>query len=156
MTLSSKDIKITSIISDDMIVDVIKNRKPDKFINDDYEQIINKIRGVESLGTTFGVTLADTTLMIAGVARMNKGLGYAWMQINAHFLKYPKTLVCISRQIVDEAVTYLNLHRIEADIDMDYQENIRFAKTIGFKQESIMEAYGPEKQDFARFVKIIR
>lgn len=138
-----------------MIIGILNNSKKDSFISDKHNVALKMIREYQNLGTTIAITLTDEALAIGGVGRIHKGVGTAWMVVNNLFKKYPKTMVKMCRQIINESGEFLNLHRMQMDIDLQYKENVRFAKCLGFKEEGLMVSYGPHKEDYARYVKII-
>ena len=46
------------------------------------------------------------------------------------------------------------LHRIQAAVDMSFTQALRLTNTVGLSFESVMEAYGSDGRDYARFAKV--
>lgn len=145
------NINLSYTFTDQNIIDLIQSSKKDGLIEDMTSQVI-LVREYQKLGPTVCATLGDDTLCVGGVARLHSGLGVAWLIVNVLFLKYPKFMLKTSRQIVKEGFDHLKLHRIQMDIEAQYSENIRFAEKLGFWAEGIMHQYGPQKQDYIRYV----
>ncbi len=151
--MDSQFITTTSVITNKMIVNLINNCKADSIVNHDSYDGINIIREQETMGTSVAVNLCDKTLAIGGVGRFHPGVGTAWIIIDKLFINYPKKLLQVCREIIQESFEFLNLHRVQMDIDLQYKENIRFSRALGFHEEGVMKWFGPNKEDYARYVR---
>ncbi len=136
------------------IIEVLENNKKDCLLNHDHDHVIKKINEYRKLGPTVAAILEGKPLGIGGVGKIHNGLGVAWLILNKNFLKYPKSLLKISRKIIKDSFEYLDLHRIQMDIDIKYKENARFASKLGFSVEGRMYQYGPQRQDYDRYVML--
>jgi len=48
----------------------------------------------------------------------------------------------------------LNIWRIEADALFGYLPGARWLRMLGFEQEGLARAYGPDRQDYLRFARV--
>jgi hypothetical protein len=147
-------ISTTHIITDEVVASLVKVAKADSLLADMRGIMIERVRQYKSLGPVVAAIRAEATLGIGGIGHIHKGVGMAWLLLSREFLKYPKSLLKLSRQIITEAFENLHLHRLQIDIDPTYKENVRFAKRLGFLYEGTMLQYGPKRQDYYRFVKL--
>jgi RimJ/RimL family protein N-acetyltransferase len=53
------------------------------------------------------------------------------------------------------AQTDLHLHRIEAEAAWGFLPGLRWLRLLGFEQEGLARAYGPDRRDFVRFAKVM-
>lgn len=146
------NIQMTQKITDEIILNVINDPKKDSVLIDAGNDMVKRIHEYSKIGVVVAATEEDITFGIGGVGRIHTGVGTAWLILNKQFLKYPKKLLKFSRYIVKASMLGLDLHRIQIDIDTNYEENTRFAKKLGFKFEGRMAQFGPEKQDYDRYV----
>mgnify|MGYP003137266720 FL=1 len=87
----------------------------------------------------------------AGIMPMWNGVGEAWMIASSRihnnrmqFVRYAKSGVM--QRLIDEH----KLWRVQAACKVGWQEALRFARMMGFAEEGIMRAYGPEQDDYHR------
>ena len=146
------NIKMTQEITDEIILNVINDSKKDSVLIDSKNEMVTRIHEYEKLGIVVAATDGNKTYGIGGVGKVHSGLGIAWLILNKQFLKYPKTLLKFSRLIIRSSLVGLDLHRIQMDVDTTYDENSRFAKKLGFEFEGRMYQYGPDQQDYDRYV----
>lgn len=143
---------MTQQITDDIILNVINDPKKDSVLIDTGNEMVTRIHEYAKIGIVVAATEGNTTFGIGGVGRIHTGVGTAWLILNKQFLNYPKKLLKFSRYVINASLLGLDLHRIQMDIDTTYEENARFAKKLGFKLEGRMLQYGPDKQDYDRYV----
>jgi len=87
----------------------------------------------------------------AGIMPMWDGVGEAWMIASSRihsnerqFIRYAKSGV-MQRLINDH-----KLWRVQAVCKVGWSQALRFARMMGFAEEGIMRAYGPEQDDYHR------
>ena len=147
------NIVFTNHITDELIENLVINAKIDSLLIDMSSEVINRINDYMLLGPVVAAKLNNEILGIGGVGKIHAGVGVAWLILSPVFIKYPKSLLKMCRQIVDEAFDCLSLHRIHMDIDSSRAENSRFASKLGFECEGTMYKYGPNKEDYYRYVR---
>ena len=88
----------------------------------------------------------------AGVINMWPGVGEGWAILTprakgmAVLRAFRETF-----KLIQIAHNYL---RIQASVQADFVDGIRFARWMGFKSEGIMKSYDAEKRDFVRMSKV--
>lgn len=147
-------ILFTNNITDIIIHKLVNCSKTDSLLLDMRPEIIQRISDYSSLGPTVAAMTGETILGIGGVGKIHTGVGIAWLVISMEFTKYPKSMLKMCRQIIDEAFICMNFHRIQMDIDSTYPENGRFSSMLGFHCEGIMVKYGSNKKDYYRYVRL--
>ncbi len=145
-------IKVLDSVDHNMIYSLLDDAKKDCMLDGSPDQIANVILMYQKLGTILCVVDGDSTICVAGITRSHKGVGICWSIIGNSFLKKPILLVKTSRNFIKKSMDKMNLHRIHMDIDKSYKENMRFASSLGFSCESTMYKYGPQRQDYYKYV----
>ena len=144
----------THQISDELLINLVNSAKTDNLLKDMSLDIQQRIDDYRLLGPVVAAKLDDEILGIGGVGKIHNGVGAAWLIISPLFIQYPKSLLKMCRQIIKEAFEGLKLHRIQMDIDSTFEENVRFADRLGFHCEGTMYKYGPNKEDYFRYVRL--
>lgn len=147
-------IKTTHVITDQVVISLVKVAKTDSLLVDMKGIMVDRVKEYKKIGPVVAAIRGSDTLGIGGVGQIHTGVGTAWLLVSKEFLKYPKALLKLSRQILNEAFDGLNLHRLQIDVDPKHRENIRFAKRLGFKFEGTMLQYGTRRDDYYRFVRL--
>jgi len=58
-----------------------------------------------------------------------------------------------ARRLVDEWTEEFKLHRVQITIDESFKASYRLAVALGFTLESRMPKYGPDRENFLRYVR---
>jgi RimJ/RimL family protein N-acetyltransferase len=83
------------------------------------------------------------------------GMMDLWMYLGKDAFVQKKQGLKALRWFMEHLTKEMNLHRIQAVVKTDFEKGHRFAKFFGFKDEGVMEQYGPNKESFNRYAKII-
>lgn len=150
----NSNIKTTHVVTDAVVISLVEVAKTDSLLVDMKSIMVDRVKEYKKIGPVVAAIRDSDTLGIGGVGQIHTGVGTAWLLVSKEFLKYPKALLTLSRQIIAEAFDGLNLHRLQIDVDPKYKENIRFAKRLGFKFEGTMLQYGTRGEDYCRFVQL--
>ena len=92
----------------------------------------------------------DKIVGCGGIHRLWKGVGEAWLILGDDVFQYS---VVSARHIVrlfKGMVT--DFHRIQAHVLNGFDKGTQLAESIGFTHESLMKQYGPNKEDYHRYV----
>lgn len=101
-------------------------------------------------GPCFTALDGDEVLACSGVVRVWPGRDMAWALISAHA---GKRFVKIYRAIK----RFLELHptrRVEATVDVDFEEGHRLMKMLGFEYEGLVRAYMPDGRDMCLYARV--
>lgn len=145
-------ILITNKITEEKLIKLFTECKEDRSLTGFQDQIKDRIIEYQKIGPVISVEEDGVPLGIGGVSLMHKGVATVWIVIGKGFLKKPILLVKSCKNLINEAILGMDLHRVQMDIDTDFCENLKFAKILGFKFEGRMIKYGPMKQDYDRYV----
>lgn len=112
-----------------------------------------KTRGV---GKT--LLLHEKPIACGGIMHAWPGLGFAWAVLSPLARRRPH--VKITHDAVFASLTeYIksqNLRRLEANIDSQLYVGQRWVERLGFVKESEMPCFGPQGQDFFKYVIVRR
>ena len=96
----------------------------------------------------------DTPLVCGGLMIYWPGMAEIWFHGTQDAAKYPVPVFRHSRRLVDKWITDFKLHRIQLTIDAAFLASYRFAEALGFTLESRMPKYGPNQEEFLRYVRL--
>ena len=90
---------------------------------------------------------------ICGISKITDYMGEGWAYFSDLVLTNPIRVVKEIRKFLKSQT---HIRRIYCTVDVHNAKAIRFAETLGFKFEGILQAYGPEGHDHAMFTIINR
>lgn len=107
--------------------------------------------------SNFSVTILqnDDPVMCSGIIDLWKGCGEGWFIAAKELLDYPVTLSRATKEVLHEEIVKTNYRRVQVNVRADWKVAIRFSQFLGFKEEGLMEKFGPEGADYLR-MSIIR
>ena len=95
----------------------------------------------------------DTVLAIGGVLQYWKGVGEAWMMVSPEGRKKGLYLFKIMGRFLNDCFQNKLFHRIQASIVIGNTQAHKTIYRLGFVPECIMMSYGPNQEDFVRYVR---
>lgn len=127
---------------------------PEKKVVDAFGNDLNDIlRAFRYRGITFSWVQKTDVLGVCGVMPQWKGVGEAYMFLSPLFKKNKIRCIKDIRHYLNLIAKQLQLHRVHCQVIKEFDDAVKLAKFLGFKQESIMEKFGPNKEDYISFVK---
>lgn len=112
-----------------------------------YKEIICQA-GTSKTGRLDGVIIG-----ICGIIQITEYLGEGW----AYFANtMPRASIRVIKEIKKFLQTQRYLRRIQCTVDAHNFNALKYAKALGFKPESILQAFGPEGHDHVMFTIINR
>jgi RimJ/RimL family protein N-acetyltransferase len=91
----------------------------------------------------------------AGIIPIWNGVGDFWMYLGKETFKDKILTIRIMQELLDDIITNNHLHRVQAVVKTDFCAGHRFAKFFGFEFEGHKRHYGPDKEDFTQYAKVI-
>lgn len=85
-----------------------------------------------------------------GIQKLWGGVGEAWLILGDHALEYPVLVGLKSIRMFKVMVE--GFHRVQAHVLDGFDKGVQFVNAIGFEHESLMKQYGPNKEDYHRYV----
>jgi len=105
-------------------------------------------------GPAFTVELGEEILACGGIVILWPGVGTTWMNvsdnISSHKIWFHRTV----KRMLLQIISIYKLHRIDAAIRVGIERDEKWAYKLGFTPEGPLNAYGPNKEDYYRFVRL--
>lgn len=93
-------------------------------------------------------------IAVGGASIMWGGVGEAWYVVSSEGLKKPFIIAKYAGYMLDYLQEENKLHRLQASVAKSDLVANRFANWLGFKNEGIMDRYGPDKTDYVRYARL--
>ena len=86
----------------------------------------------------------------AGLVDMWPGVAEAWFIASERIHKNPRPFIRFARQETAARIEQSELWRVQACVKVGWDKALRFANFLGYKDEGIMQQYGPNREDYHR------
>ncbi len=113
-----------------------------------------KIDYMVQQGPAYTAVLEGKVLVCAGVSILWKGVGEAWLLTHPDIGDYRIWFYRKLKKMFNLIIKKYKLHRVQSDVDCNFQESCNMMEHLGFEIESLMQSYGPNKEDFVRYVLV--
>lgn len=102
-----------------------------------------------------GYTLfhGDDVIACAGVHILWDGVAEGWIIMSKAAYDSPKTIARYTDRLFNDIMTENNLWRIQASVAETDIRALRFARWLDFKDEGLMEKYGPDGSNYRRVAR---
>lgn len=94
-------------------------------------------------------------LCIGGIHGLWNGVGEAWFLIGKEGYDNPKSVAKHTFFMFEHLQQEYGFIRVQASVAKKDRKAIRFVEWLGFKNEGIMEKYGPDGLDYYRYAKVL-
>jgi hypothetical protein len=84
-----------------------------------------------------------------------QGVAEAWFMLSQKGMPHAKTILRESRKFMEGYIKQFNIHRMQAFINAQDETACRWAERYGLIRGQIIEQFGPHKEDFIIFGKVI-
>ncbi len=88
-----------------------------------------------------------------GVVQFWKGVGEAWLVVSKEAQEHPKAVFESSKILLETCFLQHGFHRVHACIIQHHPTAHKMIIRLGFVPEGIMVYYGPNKENFWRYVR---
>ena len=101
-------------------------------------------------------TLLDNNVPICSGGIIPTWLGSAegWVISSKRIFKNKIKAARLIRERTDLLCANNKIWRLQTAVKADFKIGVRFAEFLGFKNEGLMKAYGPDKTDYYRMARI--
>ncbi|MFH1230993.1 MAG: GNAT family protein [Planctomycetota bacterium] len=96
----------------------------------------------------------NTLLAIGGVLQFWTGVGEAWMMVSPEGRKSGLALYRVMERFLNMGFEKYGFHRIQASVVNGYTEAHKVVLRLGFIPEGMMVQYGPNKENYVRYVRL--
>lgn len=118
------------------------------------DQAIAAAIRLEGLGPAFTAIDGERVIGCGGVARLWGRVGEAWTLFGAEIAEHPVWLHRTVRTMLRDIMDGMDLDRLQVNVLADSERNCRWVKRLGFRFEGLMERFGPNGEDYARYAMI--
>lgn len=123
-----------------------------KYADMDSETILKRF---ESNGNVGRSGYCDNELLVcAGIMMPWQGYGISWALLSPNASKHPHFVHKAVLEGLHYFINRFKLRRVEANVNIQEEKARRWATHLGFREESVMPAYGPNGETFIRYVII--
>lgn len=89
-----------------------------------------------------------------GIIKMWPGVGEIWIMSSDFFDCKPVATARLLHNCFNALTKGLKLHRVQASVLSTHDTGKRLAEWVGMEQESTLKQFGPDKEDYIRYVKL--
>jgi len=111
---------------------------------------VGQAKLLEKSNFSVTVLINDDPVMCSGIIDLWEGCGEGWFIAAKELLDYPVTLSRATKEVLHEEIVKTNYRRVQVNVRADWEVAIRFSKFLGFKEEGLMQKFGPEGADYLR------
>lgn len=104
-------------------------------------------------GCSFTGFTEDRIIGCAGILPLWDGVGHAWVVMSRD---YKKHRIWIHKQVRDmffKIAVGKKFRRVQANVQCDFYDAVRWIEALGFKPESILRQYGPDGKDHYMYTR---
>ena len=105
-------------------------------------------------GLSFTLFLDQTPIVSGGIVPIWEGVAEGWVLSSKHIYDYKIKAARLIKERTDLLCTNNKIWRLQTAVKADFKIGFRFAQFLGFKNEGLMKAYGPDKTDYYRMARI--
>ncbi len=99
----------------------------------------------ECIDYVYTLVDGDKVLGVGGIKLMNKTNGWVWMDLTDEALKHKSLVFRIVREWIGSAMANMELTRVQAAVEVGFEEALRTVKHLGFHAESLMSKWKGDK-----------
>lgn len=96
----------------------------------------------------------DRPIAVIGLVVLWRGVGTVWSLTSPNVADCGKGFHVEILKAIEEYARELGLWRIQMNVVARFKQNVRWAETLGFRNEGRMVKFDPMKQDYFRFARI--
>ena len=117
-------------------------------LNDSIINFLNK-------NISYTLLYDNETVFIISFDILWNGVAELWGITNNNFLDYYLSIFRYSKEIIDFIIVLHSLHRLQCHILKTFYKSHRMIKFLKFEKEAILYNYGPSKETYIQYVRII-
>jgi|TARA_R110001592_G_scaffold211878_1_gene463974 hypothetical protein len=117
-------------------------------------QFRNFADNLNTPGTAFTALDNGYLIACAGIIPLWSGVGEAWFLASERLHDYSKPIIKAVTKDFKKIIEEHEFKRVQAAVRTDWPEAQRFSRFLGFKQEGLMEKFGPDGSDYYRVARI--
>lgn len=107
-------------------------------------------------GMGFTLMIDSTPIGCAGVVKMGYRRGEAWAVLSSLIPSFKKSAFKALKDGLEHIIKVYELRRVQALVEKDFVDAKRLLTHLGFKEEGLLESFGPNGEDMLIFARIIK
>ena len=123
-----------------------------KIVDKDLDKLIKD----NHKGCSFTGFTTDKIIGCAGILPVWSGVGHAWVVLGSD---YKKHRIWLHKQVKDmffKIAVGMKFRRVQANVQCDFYDAVRWIEALGFEGESIMKEYGPDGKDHYMYARVFK
>lgn len=133
----------------------MKPRQEEAAIQDYKPELVGRLlRSAAAYTLMDGDGSTDVPIVSGGILLYWPGVAELWFHGVQEATQHPVPVFRHSKRLVEQWIKDFNLHRIQLTIDASFLASYRFAEALGFELESRMPKWGPNQEEFLRYVRL--
>lgn len=135
--------------------DLVKIKQKDVFQNS-FEKTDKAINTLVAFDQTAIKTVKynDEILAITGINYIHNGVVECWSITSDLVKKYPIAFHKAVLSLIKHVQRTLDIHRFQMLVKKDYEAGCKWARSLGFFEESILFKFGPDKSAYSMYVRL--
>ncbi len=93
------------------------------------------------------LTVGKKVIAVIGTIMYSPRVGLIWARTTDRIHKHKIDFHKKSKEFLDHLTNTIKLNRIEALIDEDFKESLRWVKSLGFVEEGLLKRIGPNGEN---------
>lgn len=122
-----------------------------RITNRDGRQFVGTLVDIERRSVAYTAIKDGRIIGCAGITLMWEGVATAWTVMGPDAHKYMFWATKMTRRFIRDTIKAYNLHRLEMVALADNDRNRRWAKFLGFQEESLARCYTSDQRDMIRY-----
>ncbi len=106
------------------------------------------------VGLSFTLLHNNHPVFSGGIVPLGNGVAEGWVISSKRIYKERIRASRLIRKRTDLLCAANKIWRLQTAVKSNFKTGLRFAEFLGFKNEGLMKAYGPDKTDYYRMARI--
>tara|TARA_Y100000296_G_scaffold61607_1_gene71467 strand:+ start:3744 stop:4205 length:462 start_codon:yes stop_codon:yes gene_type:complete len=120
-----------------------------KLVDKDLDKLIK----ANQKGCAFTGFTEDSIIGSAGILPLWEGVGHAWVVFGADYRKHRIWIHRQVRNMFFKIAVGMKFRRVQANVQADFHEALRWIEALGFECESTLRQYGPDGKDHYMYTR---
>lgn len=125
----------------------------DELMDDDNSYKENRI-DVPIPSMAFTLLYDNQPIVSGGVFPLWFGVAEGWVLASKDIFKHKIKAASLIKKRTDLICQNNKIYRLQTTVKENFEMGLKFAKFLGFKNEGLMEKYGPNQTNYYRMAKI--
>lgn len=120
-----------------------------------YENWKDAVFLISTSGYTDSLFINDLLMSIQNLTMYWNGVAEIWMVTSKKVNNFPILFFKEANRWIEDMIIRYNLHRLQCKAVVGFDVLHKFLRKLGFDQEAYLSNYGPLKEDYIQYVRLI-